>query len=240
MISSNWNSFRFSELDEVIIPSLRKATAVKARQSGWSEQNAKLQFARVQRRIVDEKTIEYNCAPQKMYMPFIIQIPLWVLMSMALRRLSTMAVPGDLDAQIRFIQFSTEGFFLLPDLAARAPSMSIPILVGIGLLLNNELTANRHAKDLVPGKRQKKVSTALRVLAMSMIPLAAVVPSAMSLYWLVSAYSGLAVNLAIMSPRVRNWTRIPESPLDNERPYRVVLENMQSKSSKIVNKILRR
>ena len=59
---------------------------------------------------------KYNCVSQKLYMPFIIQIPVWVCTSMALRNMSTMRLISEnsygaevLEAKCRFLQMSNEG-----------------------------------------------------------------------------------------------------------------------------------
>ncbi len=41
-------------------------------------------------------------------------------------------------------------------------------------------------------------------MSVMMVPIACYVPSAVALYWATSAASGLAVSLAVMSPKIRN------------------------------------
>ena len=59
---------------------------------------------------------KYNCAPQKVYMPFLVQIPVWICTSMALRNMSTMRLIHEdswgkevIEAKFRFLQMSNEG-----------------------------------------------------------------------------------------------------------------------------------
>ena len=58
----------------------------------------------------------YNCAAPKLFMPFVIQIPIWVCTSMALRNLSSLQHISNnsygqevIEAKLRFMQMSQEG-----------------------------------------------------------------------------------------------------------------------------------
>ncbi len=43
---------------------------------------------RIQKQLVKDKVVEYNCAATKIFLPFLLQIPLWISVSMALRRMA--------------------------------------------------------------------------------------------------------------------------------------------------------
>ena len=65
---------------------------------------------------MDHNVKLYNCASQKLYMPFILQVPAWICTSAALRNLSTMRIISDnsygadfIEAKSRFLQMSNEG-----------------------------------------------------------------------------------------------------------------------------------
>ena len=67
---------------------------------------------------MDHNVKLYNCASQKLYMPFILQVPAWICTSAALRNLSTMRIISDnsygadfIEAKSRFLQMSNEGKF---------------------------------------------------------------------------------------------------------------------------------
>ena len=68
------------------------------------------------RRLRYHNMVLYNCMAQKLYMPFVIQIPFWVCTSMALRNLSSMQHISEhsfgepvIEANMRFLQMSNEG-----------------------------------------------------------------------------------------------------------------------------------
>ena len=59
---------------------------------------------------------KYNCVGQKVFMPFVLQIPVWICTSMAIRNMSTMRLvnensfePEVIEAKCRFLQMSNEG-----------------------------------------------------------------------------------------------------------------------------------
>ncbi len=59
----------------------------------------------------------------------------------------------------------------------------------------------------MPFKLPQVATGLFTVVYLAMVPLSSFVPSAISLYWTVSAASALAVTLGVMSPRVRNAAR---------------------------------
>ena len=72
------------------------------------------------KQIMDNNVKLYNCASQKLYAPFILQVPAWICTSAALRNLSTMRLISDnsygaefIEAKSRFLQMSNEGKFQL-------------------------------------------------------------------------------------------------------------------------------
>lgn len=109
-------------------------------------------------------------------------------------------------------------------------TFALPFLVGLAFLLNVEVSA----KGVSPTKFSQKVLMNLfRLLSVAMIPIASFVPSAVALYWAMSGISGLAVNLALMSPSLRRAVRIPPTPQESKTPYKDLADN-------VTNKILRR
>ena len=112
------------------------------------------------RELRQDKIVEYNCAAQKLFVPFLLQIPVWITVSMALRRLawgmedepesSTPRLEGEegavaVEPVSRVEQLASEG---LPgwavDLTAPDPTLALPLLVGALYLANTALHANNH------------------------------------------------------------------------------------------------
>ena len=73
-----------------------------------------------------------------------------------------------------------------------------------------------------------------------MVPIASVVPSAVALYWAASGICGVAVNLALKSPKVRRAVRIPETPGESATPYANIASKVVATASELKRKILGR
>ncbi len=106
--------------------------------------------------------------------------------------------------QSRYHELSTEGFLWFPNLSLADPTVILPLTVGSLYLANVFVHANNHAEGQQRPKSAKVWTGALSGLAVAMMYFATYVPSAISLYWATSAGTGLAINLLLMSPKIRN------------------------------------
>jgi len=263
--------------------------------------------------IMHHNSIKYNCAPQKVYMPFLVQIPIWICTSMALRNMSTMRLVHEdswgkevIEAKFRFLQMSNEGFGWISNLTLTDKTWIVPCIVGISYFVNNEISQARYKRDFIDQGKTSKVASApknldmpqdkeqkkeyfskdgdkiksqvteqdiekivaasqasklkeeyqrlketkaiqkfwkydpignfFRVYSIFMIPLAATVPSAVSLYWASSGVAGILVNLTLLSPKVKNLVRIPEVEKISGNPYIELANNIKTRWSKILKK----
>lgn len=81
-------------------------------------------------------------------------------------------------------------------------------------------------------KLQKYGQYFFRTISIIMVPIAAFVPSGLSLYWVSSSAFGLAQNLLILSPKVRRLARIPLVNSEHEHPYRHLYEKIRERIGK--------
>ena len=58
----------------------------------------------------------------------------------------------------------------------------------------------------------------------------------MSLFWAVSVASGLAVNAAVLHPKVRRATNIPMTDVESETPYARIWANRKAKWARMRTK----
>jgi len=231
------------EMEEVQIPSIKKATDRQVLLNKWNKEKAKKGFDRVARLTYEKKVVEYNCHHAKLYVPFYIQIPLWVFISIGLRNMSTMRVVSEgrlseIPIEDRFLQFSTEGFGWISNLTVPDPTFVLPVAVGLVFASNVYISSNRHANASPEkmSKFSKGLIIFLYLLSAMMIPIAAMQPSAVALYWASSGAAGLVVNLVLMSPRLRRLVRIPKIPSEPQKPYTVVKENIQKQINRLIYK----
>ena len=196
-------------------------------------------FGHAQAKLLQGEVIRRNCALSKLYLPFLIQIPFWIATSVALRSLTTLShvrTRSEYDAAAeRFVQLQAEGLQgVCPDLTIPDPTWIIPVVIGLAFLANVELGASRVSKDLLTqgGLRPMPLGFTLannimRSIALVMVPVSAMVPSVVAVYWASSAVSGFLVNIVVMSPKFRGLVRIPSHPTDDPNPYRGAVRNFK-------------
>lgn len=170
----------------------------------------------------DKLVVRENCHPFKMFVVLWTQIPLWVCQSMAIRNMLNMLPdPNSIDAQTTYTLLMVGGFGWMPDLTAADSTFILPIMFGILNLANIELSMLTKAAK--PGRVQTMVMTFFRIFVIALVPVAATVPSCLTLYWTVSSAFSLTQNLLLVSPRVKRILRIPSDSKDHmETPYRTM------------------
>jgi membrane protein insertase Oxa1/YidC/SpoIIIJ len=127
-------------------------------------------------------------------------------------------------------------FQIIPD-----PTLVLPILVGAGFLLGTEISVlqfyDKKLPNVTKAAKQLAVRNILwRGVALGLAYVAANGPSAVALYWMLSGWSAVAMNLILMSPKVRRWARIPLHKTEEQNPYSKLLANFQLRFKHFVHK----
>ncbi|XP_051785896.1 cytochrome c oxidase assembly protein COX18, mitochondrial [Erpetoichthys calabaricus] len=193
---------------------LHYEVSVRAQQRGWAQKEARFHFKKTLRRIVAELYVRDNCHPFKASLLIWVQLPMWLIVSFALRNLSLGT--SDTGAAVHEA-LGTGGALWFPDLTLPDTTWLMPVSLGLLNLLIIEIFASR---KLEPTKFQTWVTHFMRGISLVMIPVAATVPSSMSLYWLTSSAVGLLHNLLLRSPTLRRLCHIPRGHNDSDTPYR--------------------
>ncbi|XP_043557753.1 cytochrome c oxidase assembly protein COX18, mitochondrial isoform X1 [Chiloscyllium plagiosum] len=194
---------------------LRYEVSVRAKQVGWSEKVARFHFRKNLHRIISELYVRDNCHPFKASLLIWIQLPLWILISIALRNLSLSA--SDTASAPAVQDLAMGGVLWFPDLTLPDSTWILPISLGLVNLLIVEIFAIRRIEL---SKFQKYATYVIRGISVLMVPIAATVPSSMALYWLTSSCVGLGQNLLLRSPSLRTVCRIPKMKSDSDTPFR--------------------
>lgn len=203
---------------------LNREVVVRANQLGWSKRVARLTYLRNMRRLVSELYVRDNCHPFKASVLLWVQLPMWIIVSLALRNLST----GTAHAEGVSVQeqLTTGGVLWFPDLTALDSTWILPISVGVINLLIVEIFA---LQKTGMSRFQIYITHFVRGLSVLMIPIAATVPSSLVLYWLCSSVMGLCQNLLLRSPGFRRLCRIPLTKSDSDTPYKDLLAAFYTK-----------
>lgn len=182
--------------------------SVRAKQMSWSERTCRFQFKKNMKRIVSELYVRDNCHPFKASILVLVQIPVWISLSWALRDLS-------LDSSAVYSALTAGGALWFKDLTVPDSTWIIPVSLGLTNLLLVELASLQQKP--VSGRFQKVLLHFFRGVSLVMIPVSAYVPTCMSLYWLSSSLVGLGHNMILRSNKVHTFLRLP---IKSSTPYR--------------------
>uniref|UniRef100_A0A6B0V498 Putative cytochrome oxidase bioproteinsis protein n=1 Tax=Ixodes ricinus TaxID=34613 RepID=A0A6B0V498_IXORI len=154
-------------------------------------------------------------------------LPLWISLSVALRNMAYMMPYQDMAAQALFLELSVGGALWFPNLTLPDPLFVMPVLLGITNLLNIEFHALQHTKQLT--KVRKVLTYTLRGMSVLMIPIASIMPTDVTLYWLCSSGFALGQNLLMINPKFRRACRIPRTANESQTPFRDLLDRLKKR-----------
>ncbi|GAB0095520.1 Cox18 [Sergentomyia squamirostris] len=215
-----------------IAKELKRETAIAMKQFNWTEKEAKLMYARSLKKQWTKLIVRDNCHPAKTMIVMWGQIPLWIFQSIAIRNLVYMMPdPTSLQAQIILAQLSVGGFLWIPNLTIPDASLILPVTLGLLNLAIVEIQSLSRVRQ--GGRVQKYATNFFRFFSLVMIPLASVVPSCLSLYWVSSSAYGLIQNLLMMSPKFKHAVGIPTTPSQLEHPYKHLADGAAERIQKI-------
>ncbi|KAI9250008.1 60Kd inner membrane protein-domain-containing protein [Sporodiniella umbellata] len=190
---------------------LKQQMGQRAREQGMSYDVYQSELQKEYKKKVNAIYAQYGCSRWRLLLLPYVQIPLFVSMSLTLRHLAAYPLPwyGQTATEIApGLDQGGLGFF--QDLTATDATWILPVLVGAGNLTNVEL--NAWFAQGVPTRQQKILTHLFRALSLAFIPIAAQAPSAISLYWVTSAWYSVAQNLTFRIPAVRSTLGMPRLP----------------------------
>ena len=226
----------FQELKEDIMPNIKRniikdfanergmtpkdfSQYFKPGYSGYS------QFVALRNQIKRDQIIKYNCSTSKIFFPIYCQIPIWISISMSVRKLCQNSEYEHIKLQL--IQ---GGSFLMPDLTLPVETLTMPILLGSLWFLSLKVFDNQNKRIEIRGKKAKifkfMEKIVIRGLILWIVYLSTKIESGVTLYWVGSASVGLISNLILMSPKFRNSVGIMRFDEDPDKPYQLLKENI--------------
>ncbi|XP_028410881.1 cytochrome c oxidase assembly protein COX18, mitochondrial-like [Dendronephthya gigantea] len=225
---------------ELLQPTLKELTealkhrvTIECRNKGMSSQAANNIFKRKLRKYTYNLYSTNGCNPIKLYTLPWAQIPLWIILSLALRNLSG-TFRWDSKGENPFPphpDMSKEGTLWFSDLTVPDYTGILPVFLGIANLANIELHS---LKKKNPALKQRTITMLFRLLSLCMIAVALKVPAAMSLYWSASAGFGLLQNISLKFPRVRRILRIPKTPSESAMPFKDIASIIAGRAKKFL------
>ncbi|XP_032228236.1 cytochrome c oxidase assembly protein COX18, mitochondrial isoform X2 [Nematostella vectensis] len=220
---------------QMMTEALKHREAVECKRAGKTVEEFEKRFKKKQRRMMYELYQGEGCNPIKMFLLPWIQLPLWILISLSLRSMTgtSYSQRNSGDLPVLCPEMASEGALWFPDLLVPDPTIMIPLAVGICNLTNIEMHALRRQQ---PSRFQRVMTNTLRLLSVFMVMFASQVPTAMSLYWAVSAGFGVCQNVCLKLPTVRRQLGIPKTPSESKTPFRDLRNIAQAKMDTFLQK----
>nr|XP_018903697.1 PREDICTED: mitochondrial inner membrane protein COX18 [Bemisia tabaci] len=206
-----------------IVEKLKKIANSNVARLGGNAKRAQAYYQRQVGAEWNKLIIKHNCHPFKGSIVLLVQIPLWLYISAALRNIMA-AYPADDPAVLTAAtEMTLGGPFWCSNLLLPDPTFILPISLALVNLAITEIQVLRRWTGKEPLMKKIGVN-AFRLIAILTGPIAAQMPAALAVYWVSSSSFGLVQHLALLSPKVRRFCRVPHVPSEKERPYRHLVE----------------
>ena len=214
-----------------IVEALKHNMVIRGKRMGKPPEEVNREFRIAARSHIKDIYKREKCNPLKLYVLPWAQLPLWIVVSLALRNISGFFPREAIGKSFCHPDLLTGGFSWISDLSSSDPYYILPAIIGIANLLNIEMNSLRRREA---SKWQVIITRIFRTLTIAMVFFASQVPSAMSLYWATSSSYGLVQNLALMQPGIRRLLRIPKSPTESKTPIKDKLDILMSRVKRFV------
>uniref|UniRef100_UPI00358E3683 cytochrome c oxidase assembly protein COX18, mitochondrial isoform X1 n=2 Tax=Myxine glutinosa TaxID=7769 RepID=UPI00358E3683 len=167
---------------------------------GWSEKKARAQHKARMKQSISGLYVRDNCHPAKASLLAWVQIPLWLIITVALR---TVCISEKTADQPRGL--AEGGLLWISDLTVPDPFWILPLMLGATNLLIVEMFSRQRKHG---GLIARLATYFMRGVSIFMVFVAGSVPSALSLYWVTSSIWSLLQNLVLRSSRLRAVMRL--------------------------------
>ncbi|KAL0104427.1 hypothetical protein PUN28_017275 [Cardiocondyla obscurior] len=213
------------EMDETV-KEIKKEINYGMCKYNWSKKYTMLLYKRSVKKQWNKLIVQENCHPAKASLVVLVQIPLWISLSMSIRNLCYMLPKQDASAHIIYQQLTTDGFLWISNLTEADPFV-LPIVMALLNLAIIEITYITRVQKST--RWQKYLTNFFRIVTIGMIPIAMSVPSCLSLYWTTSSAFGLFQNLILLSPKLRRLTKVPTTTSELQHPYLQLRDKLAAK-----------
>ncbi|KHJ41749.1 inner membrane protein [Trichuris suis] len=219
---------------EQLLAQIRSKVDEEAFRYRWSNRRSKIVYRANASRILAEIYSKYDFHPLRTISLALAQIPIWVSLSVTVRRLCLRPIteqrkigelhPFDesLDVVPEFCSMMTEGCLWFPDLTVSDQYFLLPLILAIV----NYLTVQLHAMPFrgLPMGRFGKCLKYASYGGVTILPVAsAFVPTGLCFYWTASSVANFLMYVVVKQPTVKRYCRIPMLPTDPQRPFRDLL-----------------
>lgn len=221
---------RFANLDREmagIAQELKRETMQAARMFSLTEKQARHLYRKNLKRHLQRLVVRDNCHPMKSAIVVLFQLPMWVSLSVALRNMAFMLPYHDIGAQVTYMELSVGGILWFTNLTQPDPLHVIPLLLGFTNLMNIEFHVLQRQKHMASLRRW--ITNLTRVMVLVSVPIAWIMPTDVSLYWLCSSSFALGQNMLMAAPRFRRACSIPVTASESQTPFKDVANRLRQR-----------
>lgn len=192
----------------------------------WSKKYTQFKYNQLMKKTVRDLYVRDNCHPMKAGAVVWFQLPVWIFTSVSLRNLCGFT---PIDVPVQCSTLLSEGLFWCSNLTIPDTTLILPISAAILNLIIIEVSMLQNMQK-GPGNILRKIMVnAWRCLILCMVPIGAVLPSAITLYWVTSSTCGLVQNVVMRSVGVQRALRVPHVPGMSLTPYKDMWEIAKKK-----------
>ncbi|XP_030835389.1 cytochrome c oxidase assembly protein COX18, mitochondrial-like [Strongylocentrotus purpuratus] len=211
------------------VEQIKQKLALHAKEEGWSQRHMAKVFSNEVRMLVSNVHFREHCSSHKLsYLPFW-QAGVWTCMTTSIGQMTGKypeLFSTELDIDV-LPALASEGFLWFSDLMQT--DLTLAVLLGVINVTLVELWSLRRGPLT---RTQHYLQNTFRIVAICSVPAAAMLPSAVSFYWLMSSLCGLGQLALLRSPSVRRMLGIPHAPSEMKRPMEEMKTALQARYAK--------
>ncbi|XP_054002642.1 cytochrome c oxidase assembly protein COX18, mitochondrial isoform X2 [Hylaeus anthracinus] len=196
---------------------LKMETKMAVATAGWSSAHATSVYNNFIRKEWNELVVRENCHPVKIPVMALLQMPIWLGFSFALRNMCYMFPEGNDLVRQDYLELTTGGLVWMKNLTEIDHTFILPIIFGFSSIAMIEIQCILHQKNRTKFKRI--YINFIRVLTVCLVPVMAHIPSCLTLFWTTNNLCTLSHTLLLLSPKFRRLGKVPKTESELQHPY---------------------
>ncbi|XP_053979805.1 cytochrome c oxidase assembly protein COX18, mitochondrial isoform X1 [Hylaeus volcanicus] len=196
---------------------LKMETKMAVATVGWSSAHATSVYNNSIRKEWKELVVRENCHPVKIPVMAVLQMPIWLGFSFALRNMCYMFPEGNDLVRQDYLELTTGGLVWMKNLTEIDHTFILPIIFGFSSIAMIEIQCILHQKNRT--KFNRIYINFIRVLTVCLVPVMAYIPSCLTLFWTTNTLCTLSHTLLLLSPKFRRLGKVPKTESELQHPY---------------------
>ncbi|XP_071808874.1 cytochrome c oxidase assembly protein COX18, mitochondrial-like [Asterias amurensis] len=196
---------------------IRQQVSLAAKELNWSKKEMAQFYSQQVKNIVHNFHFDHRCQSRKLFYVGFMQMGVWTTVTMAIGQMTgTYPELFMAEPEIDFLpELTTQGTLWFADMCQS--DLLIPIMLGVVNLALVELWSLRRGPLTL---LQHRLAIWFRLVSIGMIPVATMMPAAVSFFWLSSSLAGMAQFALLKWPMFRRFFDIPPSLSEMKHPLK--------------------